>query len=95
MVTVLEPEKRVYPVARQPTTEAAIDPGVLRHIYVVLGDKQQGGDAWAVRSYVKPLVSFIWIGPFLMALGGVVSLTDRRFRVGAARRSRAAAVPAE
>ncbi|MEM6905002.1 MAG: heme lyase CcmF/NrfE family subunit [Pseudomonadota bacterium] len=93
------PEKRFYPVQQQPTTEAAIDGGLLRDVYVVLGDKQRDGDAWAVRSYHKPLANWIWLGSFIMALGGVVSLTDRRFRVGAAARKdrppKASAVPAE
>ncbi|HUF56888.1 MAG TPA: heme lyase CcmF/NrfE family subunit [Thermohalobaculum sp.] len=94
-VAVLCPEKREYPVQRQPTTEAAIDPSLLRDVYVVLGDKQREGAAWAVRSYVKPLANWIWLGALVMALGGVVSLTDRRYRVGAAAKRRAAAVPAE
>ena len=94
-VTVLNPEKRFYPVQRMPTTEAAIDMGLSRDLYLVLGDQQSGTEAWAVRSYLKPLANWIWIGSLIMALGGVVSLTDRRFRVGAAARRRPAAVPAE
>jgi len=76
-----------------PTTEAAIDSGLLRDVYVVLGDRSPEG-AWAIRSYVKPLANWIWLGALIMALGGLVSLTDRRLRVGAAAR-RAATVPAE
>ena len=97
LVAHMCPEKRFYPVQKMPTTEAAIDAGLSRDVYLVLGDKQEGGDAWAVRSYVKPLANWIWIGSFVMALGGLISLTDRRFRVGAAARSRrsAVAVPAE
>jgi cytochrome c-type biogenesis protein CcmF len=99
-VATLCPEKRQYPVAQMPTTEAAIHTTLLRDVYVTLGDRQQDGDAWAVRSYWKPLVSWIWLGPLVMSIGGVVSLTDRRFRVGAAAkrpgRSRpASTVPAE
>ena len=94
-VTTLAPEKRVYTVEGTPTTEAAIDPGLMRNIYVVLGDKQKGSDAWAVRSYLKPLADWIWLGALVMALGGIVSLTDRRYRVGAAARRGAVAVPAE
>ncbi len=94
-VAVLSPEKRIYPVARMPTTEAAIDNGFLRDIYVVIGDPQDGG-GWAVRTYIKPFANWIWAGCIIMALGGVLSLTDRRFRVAAgARRNRASAVPAE
>ena len=81
-VARLFPEKRNYPVARTPTTEAAIDNGVFRDIYVVLGDRQQGG-GWVVRTYVKPFANWIWAGCVIMALGGVLSLTDRRFRIAA------------
>jgi cytochrome c-type biogenesis protein CcmF len=96
-VTVLHPEKRWYPVARMPTTEAAIHTNWLADVYLALGDPQPGG-AWTVRLYHHPLVPWIWLGSIAMALGGVVSLADRRLRVGApSRRSpRAAAVqPAE
>ncbi len=76
------PEKRVYPVAGMPTTEAGIRNGVLRDVYVVLGDPQVGG-GWAVRTYIKPFANWIWGGSILMALGGLISLTDRRLRVAA------------
>jgi len=95
VVATLLPEKRVYDVQRMPTTEAAIDRGVTRDVYVALGDRQADG-AWALRTYVKPYANWIWGGALLMSAGGVVSLTDRRYRVGApARKARAAAVPAE
>ncbi|SFQ95865.1 heme lyase CcmF/NrfE family subunit [Poseidonocella sedimentorum] len=95
LVARLYPEKRVYPVAKMPTTEAAIDNGVLRDLYVVLGDPQVGG-GWAVRTYVKPFANWIWAGAVIMALGGTLSLTDRRFRVAAgAGRAARDAVPAE
>ncbi|HUF87113.1 MAG TPA: heme lyase CcmF/NrfE family subunit [Thermohalobaculum sp.] len=93
-VATLTPEKRVYPVQGTPTTEAAIDSGLTRDLYLVLGDRQTGGDGWAVRSYLKPLVNWIWLGALVAALGGMISLTDRRYRVGAAAR-RAPPVPAE
>jgi len=96
-VATLTPEKRVYPVQGMPTTEAAIDRGLGRDIYVALGDPQDAG-GWAVRTYVKPYANWIWIGALIMAAGGMVSLTDRRYRVGApARRARPqpGAVPAE
>jgi len=92
--TVLCPEKRFYVAARQPTTEAAIDPGLTRDVYLVLGDQSSDG-AWAVRSYYKPLANWIWLGSLVMAFGGLISLTDRRYRVGAAARRTPAAVPAE
>ena len=87
------PEKRFYPVAQMPTTEAAIDYNLARDVYVVIGDKQDGG-GWTVRTYVKPLTNWIWIGSAMMALGGLLSLTDRRFRVAAGAR-KTEAVPAE
>jgi cytochrome c-type biogenesis protein CcmF len=95
-VAVVFPEKRFYPVAQMPTTEAAIDYGVFRDLYLVIGDPQDGG-GWAVRTYVKPFTNWIWAGSILMALGGTISLTDRRFRVAAGARRAAApgAVPAE
>ncbi len=93
-VAVLYPEKRVYPVAAMPTTEAAIDNGIFRDIYLVIGDEQPGG-GWAVRSYVKPFANWIWAGAIIMSLGGFLSLTDRRFRVAAGARKRPVGVPAE
>ena len=95
MVSVLKPEKRVYPVQAMPTTEAAIDNGLFRDIYVVIGDAQQNG-GWALRSHVKPLANWIWAGTIIMALGGLLSLSDRRYRVAAGARKRPrAGVPAE
>jgi len=93
-IALLQPEKRVYPVQAMPTTEAAIDYGFLRDIYLVIGDPQEDG-GWAVRAYWKPLANWLWIGSGLMALGGLLSLTDRRYRVAAGARRGAAAVPAE
>ena len=84
-LAVLHPEKRNYPVSRMPTTEAAIDYRLTRDVYVVLGDPQENG-GWAMRTYVKPFTNWIWAGCIIMALGGVVSLTDRRFRVAAGAR---------
>ncbi len=84
-VSVLFPEKRVYPVQAMPTTEAALDYGLFRDIYLVIGDPQQGG-GYAVRGYWKPFANWIWLGCGLMALGGLLSLTDRRYRVAAGAR---------
>ncbi|MEM7488500.1 MAG: heme lyase CcmF/NrfE family subunit [Pseudomonadota bacterium] len=86
-IGIMQPEKRVYPVARMPTTEAGIDNGFTRDVYTVIGDPQQGG-GWAVRVYIKPFANWVWGGAIIMALGGIVSLTDRRYRVGAAQRRR-------
>ncbi len=90
-IAVLTPEKRFYPVAQMPTTEAGIANGVLRDIYAVIGDPQARG-GHAVRVYIKPLANWIWGGSILMALGGLLSLTDRRLRVAA---GAARPVPAE
>lgn len=92
--TTLHPEKRFYPVANMPTTEAAISNGILRDLYVVIGDPQANG-GWAVRVYVKPFANWIWGGAILMALGGCFSLSDRRLRIGAAAPKPTNAVPAE
>ncbi|UYV39365.1 heme lyase CcmF/NrfE family subunit [Rhodobacteraceae bacterium D3-12] len=94
-IATLTPEKRFYPVQGTPTTEAAIDNGFLRDIYVVIGDPQDGG-GWAMRTYYKPLANWIWGGAILMAIGGALSLSDRRYRVAAgARKARVGGVPAE
>ena len=81
----MRPEKRNYPVAQMPTTEAALNNGFLRDIYVVIGDPQNNG-GWAVRTYYKPLANWIWGGTILMAIGGALSLSDRRYRVAAGTR---------
>jgi cytochrome c-type biogenesis protein CcmF len=95
VVTEVRPEKRIYPVAGMPTTEAAIDYGFLRDVYIVLGDRQQSG-GWAVRSYIEPFANWLWAGCLLMAFGGLLSLTDRRYRVAAGAAKRVpAGVPAE
>ena len=78
-----------------PTTEAGIHYILARDVYVVIGDPQQAG-GWAVRTYIKPLTNWIWIGCALMSLGGFLSLSDRRFRVAAgARKAQPQGVPAE
>jgi cytochrome c-type biogenesis protein CcmF len=79
-VTVLEPEKRTYVASRQPMTEAAIDAGLRRDLYVSLGEPVGDKGDWAVRIYYKPYVRWIWLGGVLMALGGLLALTDRRYR---------------
>ncbi|MDF3413972.1 heme lyase CcmF/NrfE family subunit [Sulfitobacter sp. M57] len=95
-VAELRPEKRFYPVAQMPTTEAGIDYDLIRDVYVVIGDQQDNG-GWTVRTYIKPMTNWIWIGAALMALGGLLSLTDRRFRVaaGASGKRSPAQVPAQ
>ena len=78
-VATLHPEKRVYRVQTKPMTEAAIDAGLFRDLYVALGEPLEGEGRWEVRVYYKPFVRWIWGGAFLMALGGVLSLGDRRY----------------
>ena len=81
----LFPENRFYPVQQQPTTEAAIYTGWSGDLYAVLGEPDATG-GWSARLYFNPLVSWIWLGALVMALGGAVSLSDRRHRVGAPHR---------
>ncbi|MFZ7089671.1 heme lyase CcmF/NrfE family subunit [Primorskyibacter sp. 2E233] len=95
-VARLFPEKRNYPVAKMPTTEAAIDYRFMRDVYLVIGDSQDDG-GWVIRTYIKPLANWIWGGCLLMAFGGMLSLSDRRYRVAAGARKSAPVqgVPAE
>lgn len=81
LVDTLYPEKRVYTVSRMPMTEVSIDRGVLRDLYVSMGEPLDGGKAWSVRLYVKPFVNWIWGGCLLMALGGLLAIADRRYRL--------------
>jgi cytochrome c-type biogenesis protein CcmF len=83
-VETLHPEKRIYHAQQMPMTEAAIDSGPFGDIYVSLGEPVADG-AWSVRVYHKPFVTWIWSGCILMALGGILALVDRRYRVKVAR----------
>ena len=99
-IAEIHPSKRLYLVPRQATNEAGIYTALLGDLYVVLGDHQaakpiagsdntsRGAQTYAVRMYFNPLVRLIWIGALIMFFGGLLSLTDRRLRVGAPRRSR-------
>ena len=78
-VARLEPEKRLYRSQPNPMTEAAINTGLTRDLYVSLGEPLPGG-AWVVRLYVKPFVDWVWGGCLLMALGGALAAADRRYR---------------
>jgi cytochrome c-type biogenesis protein CcmF len=91
---VAEPERRLYPAGGQTTSEVAICPKGLDQLYIVLGERRsdETGDHWLIRAYVNPWVQLIFGGPMLIALGGLVSLSDRRLRFGVARR---AAAPAD
>ena len=92
----MKPEKRNYASSGMPMTEAAIDAGFLRDVYVSLGepiDRDRPEGEWAVRVYYKPFVDWIWAGCVLMALGGLLAMLDRRYRVKA-RASSAVKTPA-
>ncbi|MDO8311434.1 MAG: cytochrome c-type biogenesis CcmF C-terminal domain-containing protein, partial [Sideroxyarcus sp.] len=82
-VTELHPEKRTYNASGMPMTEAAIRTGFLRDLYVSLGEPIPDSSAWAVRVYIKPFVDWIWAGCLLMALGGILAISDRRYRIHA------------
>ncbi len=79
-VARLYPEKRTYLVQQNPMTEAGIDSGFLRDVYVSLGE-QINSEAWGMRLYYKPFIQWIWIGAGLMALGGLLAALDRRYRL--------------
>ncbi len=79
LVTVLAPQKRVYNVQTSPMTEASIDSAWSRDVFVALGDSL-GDGAWSVRLQYKPMIRFIWFGALVMALGGLLATTDRRYR---------------
>jgi cytochrome c-type biogenesis protein CcmF len=87
-VAVLHPEKRFFIVQQTPMTEAAIDRGIFRDLYVALGEAAGGKGAWTLRIHVKPFVNWIWAGCLLMALGGLLAASDPRYRLrGAAARA--------
>ena len=90
----LMPEKRRFPAERQEKTEPAIRTNGFADLYVVLGEPSEDGK-WVVRAYHNSLAPWIWIGGGIMALGGLMSLADRRLRVGAPTRARLRAAPAE
>jgi len=79
LVAVLTPQKRVYRVQQNPMTEAAIDSNLSRDVFLALGEPL-GENAWSVRIQVKPLIGFLWLGSAFMVLGGLVTISDRRYR---------------
>ena len=83
LVEIMTPEKRTYFASGQTMTEAAIDPGVTRDLYVSLGEPVEGATdgAWGVRIYVKPFIDWIWFGCLFMALGGLLAILDKRYRL--------------
>ena len=89
-IAVLHPEKRAYNVSNMPMTEADIDTGFFGDLYVSLGEPVEDG-AWSVRIYYKPFITWIWGGCAIMALGGLLALADRRYRMTARREERSPA----
>ncbi|PXA88600.1 heme lyase NrfEFG subunit NrfE [Caulobacter sp. D5] len=92
-VCTAEPERRFFPVGGQTTSEVALCPRGLDDLYVVIGERRAGpaGEpAWLVRAYVNPWVRLIFLGPLIMALGGAVSLSDRRLRLAVGRKAKGA-----
>jgi cytochrome c-type biogenesis protein CcmF len=81
LIQKLYPEKRTYNASGMVMTEAAIDAGLFRDLYIALGEPLDN-NAWVVRVYHKPFVDWIWLGCILMALGGILAVTDRRYRYG-------------
>jgi len=90
--TSMHPATRSYPVQSMPTTEAAIHTTFLADLYIALGNVDEKSGGYVVRIYHNPLVLWLWSGLLLLVLGAVVSLTDRRHRIGAPTQSRAGTV---
>jgi len=80
LLAVLRPEKRIYRVQQNPMTEAGVDSNLWRDLYVSMGEQLPGGD-WVVRVQYKPFIVWIWGGCLLMMGGGVLAISDRRYRV--------------
>jgi cytochrome c-type biogenesis protein CcmF len=89
----MHPEKRFFPLENGTQTDVAIRTNLLADLYAVIGDPD-GKGGYTLRLYYNPLVPWIWLGAGLMAFGGLVSLSDRRHRVGAPRRARREAMEA-
>jgi cytochrome c-type biogenesis protein CcmF len=85
----LRPQKRIYEARGMPMTEAAVDVGLFRDLYVALGESV-GDGRWSLRLYYKPFVRWIWTGALIMALGGGVAASDRRYRLARQRQAAAA-----
>ncbi|WJW76492.1 heme lyase CcmF/NrfE family subunit [Thiohalobacter sp. IOR34] len=92
-VAELKPEKRIYRVQRMPMTEAAIDAGLTRDLFVALGEPLGEAGAWSLRLYHKPFIRWIWFGCLFMAIGGLLAATDRRYRLEARRAAASTAAP--
>lgn len=79
VISTLHPEKRIYDVDKMAMTDSDIDVGIFRDLYIALGEPLPG-EAWSVRIYVKPFVRWIWAGGFLILLGGLFAMCDKRYR---------------
>ena len=87
-LTTMNPEKRFFPTSTTTTTEAAIDNGLTRDLYLVLGTMQTK-NSWVIRTYIKPYVNWIWLGAGVLAIGGLISLLDKRLRLGVGSKKKA------
>ncbi|MEL6584992.1 MAG: cytochrome c-type biogenesis CcmF C-terminal domain-containing protein [Pseudomonadota bacterium] len=99
-LTVLYPERRIYPVAGMPTTESAVRQTLAGDLYLSIAQPaaEDAQGRWILRVIYEPLINFLWVGSIMMVIGGCFSLSDRRLRIGAPRRSSAptpSATPAE
>ncbi|MDW1918215.1 cytochrome c-type biogenesis CcmF C-terminal domain-containing protein, partial [Vibrio sp. Vb0349] len=79
-INTLHAEKRFYRTAKSMMTEAAIDRGITRDLYIAMGERLEDNRSWAVRIYYKPFVRWIWAGSLIMALGGALAISDKRYR---------------
>lgn len=79
-VASLHPEKRHYPVGMSVMTEAAIDAGLFRDVFIAIGERISD-EAWAIRLQYKPLVRWLWLGSLVMAIGGFLAISDKRYRI--------------
>jgi cytochrome c-type biogenesis protein CcmF len=77
---LLQPQKREYLVQKMPMTEAAIDAGLTRDLFVAIGEKLDDEGAWSLRVYHKPYIRWIWLGAIIMSIGGLLSASDQRYR---------------
>jgi cytochrome c-type biogenesis protein CcmF len=80
LVASLNPQKRIYRVQQNPMTEAGIDAGLFRDLFVALGEPLGTEGAWAIRIYHKPYIRWIWLGALIMAIGGIIAASDKRYR---------------
>ena len=80
VITALSPQKRRYRASGQVMTEAAIDPGIFRDLFIAMGEPV-GGEAWAIRLQYKPMIRWIWFGALLVGFGALTTALDKRYRL--------------